>query len=33
MMAKEVKCEKIERVVVSDDKEKFFQVIAQLPPP
>ena len=30
--AKEAKCEDIERVVVGDNSEKFFQVGAQLPP-
>ena len=27
-----VKCEQLERVVISDDKERFFQVKVQLPP-
>ena len=26
-----VKCEQLERVVISDDKERFFQVKVQLP--
>ena len=30
--AEEAKCEDLEKVVVSDDPEKFFQVRAQLPP-
>ena len=30
--AKEAKCEDLERVVVGDNPEKFFQVEAQLPP-
>ena len=30
-MAKEAKCEELEKVVISDDKEKFFQVEAELP--
>ena len=30
--AEEAKCEDLERVVVGDDPEKFFQVGAQLPP-
>jgi len=30
--AKEAKCENLEKVVVRDDSEKFFQVGAQLPP-
>ena len=29
---KEAKCEDLERVVVDDDPEKFFQVGTQLPP-
>ena len=28
---KREKCEQLERVVISDDKEKFFQVRVQLP--
>ena len=31
-LVKEVKCEDLEKVVVGDDLEKFFQVEAQLPP-
>ena len=30
--AEETKCEDLERVVVDDDPEKFFQIGAQLPP-
>ena len=30
--AEEVKCEDLEKVVIGDDPEKFFQVGAQLPP-
>jgi len=30
--AKGVKCEDLEKIVVGDDLEKFFQVGAQLPP-
>ena len=29
----EAKCENLEKIVVGDDPEKFFQVGAQLPPP
>ena len=28
----EVKCEDLEKIVISDDPEKFFQVGSQLPP-
>ena len=30
--AEEVKCEDLEKIVMGDDPEKFFQVGAQLPP-
>ena len=30
--AEGVKCEDLEKIVVDDDSEKFFQVEAQLPP-
>ena len=30
-IAEEAKCEDLEKIVVSDDLEKFFQVRAQLP--
>ena len=30
--AKKAKCEDLEKIVVGDDPEKFFQVRAQLPP-
>ena len=30
--AEEAKCEDLEKVVIGDDLEKFFQVGAQLPP-
>ena len=29
----EAKCEDLEMVIVDDDPEKFFQIVAQLPPP
>ena len=31
-LSKGVKCEKLEKIVINDDLEKFFQVRAQLPP-
>ena len=31
-LAEEAKCEDLEKIVVDDDPEKFFQVGAQLPP-
>ena len=31
-LAEEAKCEGLEKVVIGDDLEKFFQVGAQLPP-
>ena len=31
MPADEVKCEEMERIVIADDPEKFFQVRAKLP--
>ena len=31
-LAEEEKCEDLEKIVVGDDPEKFFQVGAQLPP-
>ena len=31
-IAKEMKCEHLEKIIVDDDSEKFFQVGAQLPP-
>ena len=32
MMVEEVRCEELEKVIVDDDKGKFFQVGVQLPP-
>ena len=32
MVVEEAKCEELEKVVISDDKEKFFQVGVQLLP-
>ena len=31
-VAEVVKCKQLEKVVIGDDKEKFFQVKVQLPP-
>ena len=31
-MSEGAKCEKLEKIVIDDDSEKFFQVGAQLPP-
>ena len=31
-LAKEVKCEDLEKVVFGDDLKKFFQIVAQIPP-
>jgi len=32
VVAEGAKCEQLERIVIGDDKEKFFQVEVQLPP-
>ena len=32
VVSKGAKCEKLEKIVIDDDLEKFFQVGAQLPP-
>ena len=32
MLAKEAECEDLEKVIISNDLEKFFQVGSQLPP-